>query len=531
MQWFKSLSAKVKLVVGFLTLCVITGTVGGIGIQKMSILNENSQLLYARELVGLSAIKEANINLIYIGRATRQAVMETDPAATAKNAQLATEAYDRLQKQLADYEKTVVTDEARQKVSELKDVLDRYMVEITAVLALAESESNSEALSRLAVSRELATRADTLMSEVSRVKEGLAEESNTENAAAYAAARWLMLGLVCVGILIGVLMGLYFANWFGRALVETATIADSVASASQQLAAASEEISSGAQEQASSLEETASSIEEITSTVRQNADNAQQAAQLAAASRDVAERGGKVVSEAVTAMTEINHASKRISDIIGTIDEIAFQTNILALNAAVEAARAGEQGRGFAVVATEVRNLAQRSASAAKEIKTLIQDSVRKVDAGSALVDRSGQALQEILTSVKRVTDIVSEIAAASREQTTGIEQVSKAIAQMDSVTQANASQTEELSSTAEALSSQGEQLRAVVAQFNLDTTGSGGATPAPRRSPTRRTPATLKRKMVTSSSTRSASHDNVYGEPAMAGAGASELDTAFEVF
>jgi methyl-accepting chemotaxis protein len=176
-------------------------------------------------------------------------------------------------------------------------------------------------------------------------------------------------------------------------------------------------------------------------------------------------------------MGEINSSSKRMADIITTIDEIAFQTNLLALNAAVEAARAGEQGRGFAVVASEVRNLAQRSATAAKEIKGLIQDSVRKVETGSDLVNRSGQTLNEIVTSVKRVTDIVAEIAAASREQATGIEQVSKAMSQMDQVTQTNSAQTEGLSSTAEELSSTAEQLQALTAQFDL-----GGAHAAPAR-------------------------------------------------
>ncbi|MDY3558530.1 methyl-accepting chemotaxis protein [Gemmata sp. JC673] len=245
-------------------------------------------------------------------------------------------------------------------------------------------------------------------------------------------------------------------------------VAEQLAEASGQLSNASEDISSGAQEQASSLEETASALQEITATVKQSADNAQQARHLASGSKEVAERGGQVVSGAVEAMGEINASSKKIAEIITTIDEIAFQTNLLALNAAVEAARAGEQGRGFAVVATEVRNLAQRSATAAKEIKSLIQDSVRKVDAGSELVNKSGDTLSEIVTSVKRVTDIVTEMAAASKEQSAGIEQVNKAVSQMDSVTQRSASQTEEMSATAQALTDQAGQLRDLVARFKL---------------------------------------------------------------
>jgi len=253
------------------------------------------------------------------------------------------------------------------------------------------------------------------------------------------------------------------------AMLEVQSASDHVADTAQALSSASEEIASGAQEQASSLEETASSLEEISSTVKQNAESARQASQLAAGSRESAEKGGQVVNAAVAAMGEINQASTRIADIITTIDEIAFQTNLLALNAAVEAARAGEQGRGFAVVASEVRNLAQRSATAAKEIKGLIQDSVKKVESGSELVNRSGQTLAEIVQSVKRVTDIVAEIAAASQEQAAGIEQVNKAAMQMDQVTQANSAQTEEMSSTAQGLSSSAEQLQALVGQFRLD--------------------------------------------------------------
>jgi methyl-accepting chemotaxis protein len=252
-------------------------------------------------------------------------------------------------------------------------------------------------------------------------------------------------------------------------------VADSAANASsssQQLAAASEAIASGAQEQAASLEETSASLEEITATVRQSADNAQQASQLAAGSKDSALQGQDVVSKAITAMSDINVASAKISDIISTIDEIAFQTNLLAVNAAVEAARAGEEGRGFAVVATEVRSLAQRSAVAAKEIKVLIQDTLRKVEAGSVLVNRSGETLQGIVGSVKRVTDIVSEIAAASGEQSTGIEQVNTAMTQMDQVTQSNSAQTEELSATAESLSEQAGQLLELVGTFTLSRGG-----------------------------------------------------------
>jgi methyl-accepting chemotaxis protein len=234
-------------------------------------------------------------------------------------------------------------------------------------------------------------------------------------------------------------------------------------------------LSQRTEEQASSLEETASSMEEMTSTVKQTADNAGQANQLAMAARQQAEKGGAVVSSAVTAMNGINAQSKKIADIIGVIDEIAFQTNLLALNAAVEAARAGEQGRGFAVVATEVRNLAGRSATAAKEIKALIQDSVAKVAEGSQLVDESGKTLEEIVGAVKKVTDIVAEIAAASREQSAGIEQVNRAVMQMDETTQQNAALVEEAAAASQAIVEQAQALSAMVAHFSV-----GGADEQP---------------------------------------------------
>jgi len=244
---------------------------------------------------------------------------------------------------------------------------------------------------------------------------------------------------------------------------------DSITVASQQIAQGNADLSQRTEEQASSLEETASSMEELTSTVRQNTENAKQANQLATNASDIAVKGGKVVGEVVDTMASISTSSKKIVDIISVIEGIAFQTNILALNAAVEAARAGEQGRGFAVVAGEVRNLAQRSAAAAKEIKTLIDDSVSKVDAGSKQVDQAGATMTEIVQAVKRVTDIMSEIAAASNEQSAGIEQVNQAIIQMDEVTQQNAALVEEAAAAAEAMQEQADALMQAVSTFKLE--------------------------------------------------------------
>ncbi|AYR25360.1 methyl-accepting chemotaxis protein [Herbaspirillum rubrisubalbicans] len=258
---------------------------------------------------------------------------------------------------------------------------------------------------------------------------------------------------------------------------------DSIDTSAKEIAAGNMDLSSRTEQQASSLEETAASMEQLTGTVKQNADNALQANQLAHSASSTASKGGEVVAQVVDTMQAINASSRKIVDIISVIDGIAFQTNILALNAAVEAARAGEQGRGFAVVASEVRSLAQRSAAAAKEIKSLIDDSVDKVEAGSQLVEQAGATMSEVVTSVQRVTDIVGEIAEASREQSTGIEQVNRAITQMDEVTQQNAALVEQAAAAAQSLQAQATNLVGAVSIFKINAQQAASA-PKPRAAP-----------------------------------------------
>jgi len=260
-----------------------------------------------------------------------------------------------------------------------------------------------------------------------------------------------------------------------KTVTEVRAGTETIVTASQQIASGNLDLSSRTEQQASSLEETASSMEELTSTVRQNADNARQANVLAKNASQIAAHGGEVVSQVVATMASINASSKKIGDIIAVIDGIAFQTNILALNAAVEAARAGEQGRGFAVVASEVRNLAQRSAAAAKEIRGLISDSVTKVEAGGRLVDEAGVTMQEIVQGIGRVTDIMADITSASAEQSTGIEQVNEAITQMDGVTQQNAALVEEAAAAAASLQEQATTLAQLVSVFNVGHGRPGG--------------------------------------------------------
>jgi len=312
-----------------------------------------------------------------------------------------------------------------------------------------------------------------------------------------------------------------------KMLENTGDVVRSLAQAAAEVRTGSEEISRGnsdlsqrTEEQAASLEETASSMEQMTSTVRNNAENAAQANSLASAACQQAQRGGEVVGAAVNAMAEINASSKRIADIIGVIDEIAFQTNLLALNAAVEAARAGDQGRGFAVVASEVRNLASRSAQAAKEIKALIHDSVGKVTEGSKLVGESGKVLRDIVVDVKKVTDVMAEIASSSREQASGIEQVNKAISMMDDVTQQNAALVEQATAAAQALNGQALNLTQLIARYKVEDGGevkdAGEAARAPvllRRETVVKRPAIIKDK-ARRPATRGAAAHKLSSEP-----------------
>ncbi|MBL1262714.1 methyl-accepting chemotaxis protein [Methylomicrobium sp. RS1] len=288
-------------------------------------------------------------------------------------------------------------------------------------------------------------------------------------------------------------------------VVKTAT--EAINTAAREISAGNSDLSQRTEEQAANLEETASSMEQLASTVKQNADNAQRASRRAAAASEVAAKGGDRVQQVVDTMSAINESSRKIVDIISVIDGIALQTNILALNAAVEAARAGEQGRGFAVVASEVRNLAQRSAAAAKEIKGLISDSVEKVEDGSQLVNEAGQTMEEVVSSVREVTDIMAQIAAASLEQSSGIEQVNTAVAQMDKVTQQNAALVEQAAAAAESLEEQADRLTEAMRQFRLDAGYKAVSSALPGRQ------ASLQKPMP-----RSNSQHKALGEPVRAG-------------
>ncbi len=539
MTWFRNLNTAPKLLVGFAGAGVVMALIGWMGLYAMAALDANTDDIYTVQL--LPSVELASI------LATAHMVRgEIYAALSAEDRTALRRHLDRIQ------ELTRQNAERRQRVAgairapEVRDAFGRYAELARAYAAYREEQivkpllAGRRDLAETAFRQGTARNAAALqaLDELITIKLRIARATYDESRAVYSVSRVMVVGFVGGGLALVLVLGWIIARLIARpmgqavevlgavargdftrtldvatkdevgqmatalnravramreALLEVKAAAEHATDASRQLSVAADQLAGGAQEQAASLEETAVSLEEITGTVKQNADNARQANQLAVASRDVAAKGGHVVAEAVTAMGEINKASKKIADIIITIDEIAFQTNILALNAAVEAARAGEQGRGFAVVAAEVRNLAQRSTTAAKEIKTLIEDSVGKVDVGAARVNQSGQMLEEIVASVKRVTDIIGEIAAASQEQTAGVDQVNRAVTQMDQVVQGNAAKTEELSSTAQALSAQAEELQALVARFRVEDTG---ATPA--STPARRAPSLPRAGMTT---------------------------------
>ena len=485
MSWFTRLSVGAKLFAAFSLLLVLMTVMSVIAISKMSSLNANSEELATNWMPATNRANALNtVKSDFRIKEFRHVYSNSEEEMVLCEKEM-TAIQAKFDKDLEKLIELCASEEEKQTLDGIAAGWKEYLVEHQKVMEISRALKNEEAATLLK-GRSLEIYNDLSKLAEKEVQINIAGGETEVNAAqtAYATGRMVTLIVLGVNIVLGIGLATWIARWFTKAIVEVNDISASVASASQELAAASEQLSSGAQQSASSLEETASSLEEITATVRQNADNADQANQLANSSRETAEKGGAVVAQAVDAMGEINRSSRKIADIITTIDEIAFQTNLLALNAAVEAARAGEQGRGFAVVAGEVRNLAQRSATAAREIKGLIEDSVQKVETGSELVNKSGETLGAIVTSVKRVTDIVAEIAAASREQTVGIEQINKAVAQMDQVTQSNASQTEEMSGTAVALSGQAEQLQAVVAQFNLNRDA------APASKPTNYAPA-----------------------------------------
>jgi methyl-accepting chemotaxis protein len=537
MSAFRNLRTGTKVLVGFGLLIGVLALVGVVAVTSLERMRVMLEEEADKGAVGVASAKELSVNLMMIAREIRQPLVERNPAIAAQHAR-ATDRYEgELRRHLDVVRRTVTTDEERARLADVERAIPVYLTVARRILELAGAGQVDAAVAELGQARATVNAAVVTVRALGEATEHAVKATAQRGAALSHRLRWVLLAVVLGGVLAGVAVALVVARSIARPLRATAALlrdlsdgegdltvrlpvtsrdevgalaagfnafmdklhdvvartratAEQVAVASRQMSGAVEQLASGSQAQASSLEETAAALEEITGTVKQNADNARQASQLAGGSRAVAEKGGHVVQDAVAAMAAINESSRRIAAIITTIDEIAFQTNLLALNAAVEAARAGEQGRGFAVVASEVRNLAQRSAGAAREIKALIEDSVGKVEAGGALVTRSGATLDEIVGAVKRVTDLVGEIAAASQEQSTGIDQVNRAVGQMDRVVQDTATQTEALSTTAQGLAAQAAELHGLVGRFVV-AGGAAAATAAVAGAPEMRRAAT----------------------------------------
>lgn len=521
MRAFLNLSVAARLSVAFGALVALLMAVAALAWLQMATMREMTQEITGNWLPSVAHVNQVNTATSDFRVLEFQHVLNTDDAAMASIESKMAGVLANLEEHKRAYTTLISSDAERKLYDSFEADWQQYLQIHSQVLAHSRKNENTEARAVLqADSQRLFDRfSETLVKLVGLNQQG-ADVSRDEADGAYSTARGVLFVSAGFAVVLATVLALILTRGliqqlggepgevvsFAKAISEgdleaslvirsgdsssivaamqsmrnrlteivtnVRNASDCVSAGARQLSMGNDDLSQRTQEQAAALEETASSMEEMTATVKQNSDNAREANQLASGARIHAERGGEVMTRAVNAMNDINSSSRKIADIISVIDEIAFQTNLLALNAAVEAARAGEQGRGFAVVASEVRNLAQRSASAAKEIKSLIEDSVDKVRTGSALVDESGKALGEIMEGIKKVGDVVSEMAAASEEQATGIEQVNTAVTQMDQTTQQNAALVEEAAAAAKSMEQQAQQVVAQVSFFRVKSDG-----------------------------------------------------------
>ncbi|NHZ61354.1 methyl-accepting chemotaxis protein [Massilia genomosp. 1] len=534
---FKNVTIKARLIFVIGVISAISLAIGLIGLRNLSVTNASLKTVYEDRLVAAGMLAEV-LTQIQQNQNTLALAVSGDPA---KLPEAGSDVEQRVQSNTAlwgKYMETYLTEEEKTLAAKFTASRETFVTQgIKPTLAAfkAKDVPGAVALVQGALTQNFQPVRDHMRNLINyQLTVGKSEYEQAT--ARFETARALAIGLIVLSIALGLMMGTALIRGISRSIAEALRFANNIAGgnltdtvkiesndeigqllaalqkmndslvevvrrvrsgtetisvASSEIAAGNLDLSSRTEEQASSLEETASSMEELTSTVRASADNARQASTLAATASDVATKGGNVIGNVVDTMGRINEASNKIVDIIGVIDGIAFQTNILALNAAVEAARAGEQGRGFAVVASEVRNLAQRSAQAAKEIKGLIGSSVEQVEAGSKLVNEAGSTMDDIVQSIRRVTDIMGDIAAASAEQTLGIDQINQAVTQMDQVTQQNAALVEEAAAASEAMQDQARQLAEVVSVFKLSA---GVAAAAPRQMAARPAPKAVAR-------------------------------------
>ena len=514
-QWFSNRGAVVKLMSAFGLMATLIAVSGWQGIHGLELVERDFQTLYHQHAIGLSLLKGAELDVLHSVVSLRIAAAAASDTERAQAAEAMTAARESFDKQFSEFRNTLMLADARQRAAKVHGLFEQLgSAEDHLLEAAAAGQQQKESLkARVEAIDGIVSRIGVETAVLQQATLALMAETSAAASRTHVASRTTLIGIVLVSVVLAVAVGYGSAKRIARPLKSTVEVLERVArgdftqrlevgsqdeigrmakavnqaidgmrrallevndastgvsQAAQHLAGASDGLAKGAHDQAASLEESAASLVEMTATVKQNADNSRQASKAAGETHDSAVSGGRVVADAIAAMAEINAASRKIAEIVTAIDEIAFQTNLLALNAAVEAARAGEQGRGFAVVAAEVRKLAQRSATSAKEIKTLIRDSLAKVDKGSELVNLSGRTLNGIVVSTRRVSDIMNEIAAASGEQSIGLEQVNRAVCQMDSVTQGYSTQTEELATTAMSLSNNAHHLQTLVARFTL---------------------------------------------------------------
>ncbi|MDR7308749.1 methyl-accepting chemotaxis protein [Rhodoferax saidenbachensis] len=533
MKFIKNLKIGSRLGICFGAVLILLACVAGLGLSRMAQIDEATKQITHVNIPEIKLAVSMRISVNRVGAAARDIVLLTDDAeskAVAEDLKKFRTDYDASEESLGKMLETQSDTMSKKKelFSRIKELKNQARPSLSKVVELGLADKNEEAV---AVLMKEALPAQTAwlsaLGELADFETKTSDDAATAAEQTYEDAKTLVLTLSALAMLLGVGAAILIARSIVIPIKDvvqlTQTIAagdlssrieingrdetgelmvamkdmqenltkvvsavregaESVSTASAEIAQGNHDLSARTESQASALEETAASMEELSATVKQNADNAREANQLAQSASTVAVKGGDVVAQVVETMKGINDSSRKISDIISVIDGIAFQTNILALNAAVEAARAGEQGRGFAVVASEVRSLAGRSAEAAKEIKTLIHASVERVEQGTALVDKAGATMTEVVGSIRRVTDLMGEISAASSEQSAGVGQVGEAVTQMDQATQQNAALVEEMAAAASSLKSQAQDLVGTVAVFKLSDEG-GGYAPNPQSS------------------------------------------------
>jgi methyl-accepting chemotaxis protein len=469
LKWFNNLSVIVKIFLGFIIVALIAGAVGSVGIKNLGTLERNSVRMYEDAVKPLGYIGEISADFQMIRVNLRDVVFGNEER-KRKSEERIVNLEKRIRENFKVIGERLVKDADKNALAALIAAFDRYMKldEDISDLVHSEKQKESEEMLFSDEAADITAKVNNLMAGMMKANQKLAENASSENTLKADQSITIMAIAIGIALLLAIIFGIFISVNISRAISNAIDLTRGLVQAIQEISMGNENLSQRTTEQASSLEEVASTIEETTAAIGQNAENAKNANELATRTSMLAEEGGRVVYEAVNAINEINEASKKIESITSVINEISFQTNLLALNAAVEAARAGELGRGFAVVAGEVRNLAQRSGSAAKEIGELIKSTMVKVEKGTALANKSGEALKEIIMSVKTVGNLISEIHAASDEQKQGATQINTAISELDSMTQQNSGLVEETASASEEMSNQANELFVTMERFKV---------------------------------------------------------------